>query len=633
MDVLAFFAFIIVAMAMALFTNEVIEKSFPLTALSFITILFLSGFVGNLIVGLFVIYTCVSFSICYIIYKFSKNFKRSFDLIIRPGFIVILFLFPIALIWHRYPTFVWDEKVQWALAVKNSFILDKFAACPLSNKSYASYPPALELFHYFWTKTCMAYKESSLFVSMNILTLSFLVSILHKFSWKYIFRGIVASTLAVVLPYTVFHGCFFNLTPYSTIFADPIMGIVFGWVLYTYFESRDKFNNTSFASISLGLFIIPIIKDTGILFSLGAIFLIFIDKISLLFKQYQSKVLKFYNFKIILIQIIVLLICSCLSRVLWSLLINYYGIRPQWSWSLNFCFSSLPAHRVAMFFNYFRGIFNYNVIKVVDSAKYFVGPFVVSPIVYIIMLIFLSAGLLHLYGNGKRIEKIPFFLGLFAGLFLYMSFIFLVELLYFSDGEASLWHSRYINTYMVAIFFLCVSLCLNKLAVSKHPPKLVWFLVCMYLLSIHIPIKATPLKLLNRDAMIIQKRANEKVENHKSYLSKLKQYLPKDAILHCYGKDVDIGTTLAVIVPIKMATALWQSGDFSWYRTYCKILGYTHVFFENIIEEKHMFRQKYSDLFIGGERAIKDYSLYKVEWIDEKPMLRYIITLKRDKND
>jgi hypothetical protein len=80
-----------------------------------------------------------------------------------------------------------------------------------------------------------------------------------------------------------------------------------------------------------------------------------------------------------------------------------------------------------------------------------------------------------------------------------------------------------------------------------------------------------------------------------------------------------------------MASPLWQSGDFSWYRTYCKIQGYTHVFFENIIEEEYTFKRNYSDLFISGESAIKDYSLYKVEWIDEKSMLRYVITLKRDK--
>ena len=196
MNIFAFLSFMIIAAIIAIFSNRLIEETFPLAALSIIIVLFCSGFMGTLVIGLYLIWFVSSVGIIYIIYQLIINFRQTLRLVLRPGTVVFVVASIIFVWWHRYDAVnSWDELSQWALAVKNSFYLNTFANYPLSNKGYADYPPAAELFHYFWVKTCGEFKDSYLYVSMNVLIVSFLISTIQKYYFKNIPRTLLAASV------------------------------------------------------------------------------------------------------------------------------------------------------------------------------------------------------------------------------------------------------------------------------------------------------------------------------------------------------------------------------------------------------------------------------------------------------
>lgn len=618
MDIIPFLLFIVIAATIALLTNRRIEVTFPFAAIVFIVILFFSGLTGNLLFGLYTIWFLSGLGVIYIFWQLIKNFSKTTSLLFRPGLVLFIFAFVIFLFWHRYDIVnTWDELAQWGLAVKNSFLTNEFANSPLSNKSYLDYPPAVELFHYFWTKTCGVFKDSSIFISMNVLILSFLIPALQTFSFKNLSKTVFAAVVIVVIPYALYPWI------YTLLLVDPLLGIIFGWVLYTYYSNRTNFTNFSIASLSLGVFTLPLIKQSGIFFAIIALILIIIDQIILLPKSEKVRSLW---------KLLPLVIAPMASKLLWSFELSSLNIGKTWNYNnvINYVQTSLLPWQRDGFVNYYKALFNYNILENTSQTVYNLGPFQVSAIVWIsIIFIFLTG--IYLFLNNKKSKF--FFIGLFVGAIIYVvtfSFIYLVS---FGEGETSILSSfsRYLNSYFISILLFCVALLLIHFGnAPKIQAKKISIILFILLFLVNIPLNQTPFLWFDPNY------SNAKIEEYnqrniyKSYITQLLNYVPKNAVLHnFYG---DIAGSRYLLCPIKVNSPLWQSSDFSWYRTFAKQLVYTHVFFGGIYGsvETEEFKNNFGDLFLPGSQ-IKDYSLYEVVWQNDIPMMKFIVQLKPSK--
>src|SRR6266511_4436528 len=163
-DILAVCLILGLSLSIAVIFRRKIEECIPVVVLSISTILFLSGMLNSLLVGLYIIWALSLISLLYFIINYRKI---SLIDIATSGLLYFVGIFAISLLWHRYRVVkTWDELAQWALTVKNSFELDKFATVIESNAIYRDYPPASGLFHYFWMKVGNLFIDSRLYISM-----------------------------------------------------------------------------------------------------------------------------------------------------------------------------------------------------------------------------------------------------------------------------------------------------------------------------------------------------------------------------------------------------------------------------------------------------------------------------------
>lgn len=605
-------SFIILAASMALFSKRKIEITLPLTALVVIVTLYLSGLIGSLLIGLYLLWLATGIGIIYVVRQLIVNFTENHRLIIRPGLVVFLVVFVISVVWHRYDVVnTWDELAQWALAAKNSFILNTFANTPLSNKAFLDYPPAVELFHYFWTKTSMVFGDSSLYISMNMLIVSFLISALQEFSFKKYFRTIFAAVVILIAPYALYSWV------YTRLLVDPLMGILFGWTLYIYYTNRKNLNRFIIFLLSFGVLVLPLIKVLGLFFAIMAIILIGIDRISL---SPSGKKLKS------LLRLLPLVISAFIAKLTWAHELSSFKIGNTFNYKYALSYHTLYPWQKQAFVNFYKSLFNYHAIKNTTQTSYYLGPFTTSAIVVIVLLTALTIWTLILY---KRKGK-AFFIGLIIGVIFYIIPLSFLYLLILSEGENTILSSfsRYINTYLIAILLLCVSLLLNKLAnTAISHAKIIYSVLIILLLVVHIKLKETPLEWLNPQ---IAKRKMVLYSDRTKYntdINQLRQYLPVNAVLHIFNGD--IAGALYDLCPVKVNSPLWQSADFKWYRQFAKQLGYTHVFFEATYGsiETNNFKKNFDDLLLPGSN-FKNYSLYEVIWENNKPMMRFIVQLK-----
>lgn len=601
-NLIPFLIILILASSISNLYSKPLAVCFPIVSCGIIILLFICGIFNQLTIGIYVIWLLAFVGFIYIIICKKYCFKK----IIVPATVLLFLALIVSIIWHRYDTVsTWDELAQWALAAKNTFLNDKFACdITVSNKGYQDYPPAIELFHYFWLKSGNGYKDGSLYVSMNMLILIFIVPALEKINFNSPLKIIVSCIFILLTPYALFPWA------YSRLMVDAILGILFGWLLATYYMNREKINSFFFLACSEGLFVLPLIKKSGIFFVIIFLVLIIIDQI----KNKKS------------LEILLLMLPAMISKLLWGY--ELAKVESEKTFSLEDPLERINDAAVWQkegFTNFFKALFNYKAIEETSQTVYNIGVIKVSAIVWIILLIAITFLILKLYNWRGKI----FVIGIVICMFIYILSCSFLYLLSFSEGEVLILSSfsRYINTYLVAMLILNITLFINYYSESElRKEKWILAVFVFYCLSIYIPRDMNPISYYSNKLFVDKKSEYIRRSEYEEYMVRLKRYLPNDAILHNFNGD--IAASNYCLTPIKVKSPIWQSGDFEWYRSYAEILGYTHVFFEGTFGsvETVEFKKQFGDLFIN-ENEILDFSLYEVIWVNDVPMLNYITTI------
>lgn len=168
------------------------EEVLPLTVFSLILVHFLSGVTGFLRQGT---YIAISVSILlYLVALITCVQKRTFRFFLKsfltPGFAVFSVIFVIITVYnYGRLAYIWDEFSHWADVVKSMYTINDLSTNPSANAAFASYPPAMSLFQYFFQNLNRivsgnrVFEEWRLYSAYQLAAYSLLLPFLRNTRW------------------------------------------------------------------------------------------------------------------------------------------------------------------------------------------------------------------------------------------------------------------------------------------------------------------------------------------------------------------------------------------------------------------------------------------------------------------
>ncbi len=160
-----------------------------------------------------------------------QNRRADWRTLITPGFAAFTLVF--GWVWlaqtGRCPI-EWDDFSHWALVVKNmgTDIGGTFGNAVAATTLFRDYPPGLALLQWLAVgQPDMLYRVNSLFL------LAMVWPVFARVSWRRWYLALPLTVICLVLPATLFH------TPYTSVYADPALGMLLGYVLYAYWDAPE----------------------------------------------------------------------------------------------------------------------------------------------------------------------------------------------------------------------------------------------------------------------------------------------------------------------------------------------------------------------------------------------------------
>ena len=292
------------------------EEMLPITCSGIVTILFLSGILGGLKVGVYItIFLAIALwgiSLILLIKKREwKNFVKKF---ITPGCVVFIFLyFLLAVLCRDMMASEWDEFSHWADIVKVMVNIDDFGTNPDAGSLFASYTPGMALFQYFLQKIYLIIKPQSLFsewrmyFGYQIFFVSFMMPFLKQISFKEPLKIFLLGTVVWLGPMMIFANI------YSSIYIDAILGFVAGAAFATIFTEQNK-DWYYDVYICMSIVMLVLAKDAGMLF---AAFLMILYMVDVLYRHNKEHGKKLF-FKDIMLKSALSISALAIPKFLWS---------------------------------------------------------------------------------------------------------------------------------------------------------------------------------------------------------------------------------------------------------------------------------------------------------------------------
>lgn len=451
------------------------EQALPVACLGLIVFVYFCGLVGHLRVGFYLsVAAGIGATVFCVVGTFKGWLKRDFWLtcILSPGFVVfcLFAIFTYCVHTGRLLT-EWDEFSHWGLVVKNMYALDAFGNHPDSTVMFKGYPPTSATFQYLWMKLSGAYSEENLFRSMNILCFAFVLPVFKNISWKNIKVVPSVSLIIFVLPIT------FYSTFYKSIYVDALLGVLFAYILFTYFTAN-KYDAFFLINLALAIFALTLVKASGFGLSLiSAVIIIFDiliqprllrgkDRESVKFEPPKNKKKSAdSDWPDVLIEkplyvILTVALTPFVSNYSWSVYRSITGTGQPWSGMSNL---TLPA--VLSFLRGESEQYRYTVLENFGKAI-FEHPISTSFLKMTVFMFFLLLAaftilIWNLINNKYLKRRIKFFcIGLFIGGVLYTISLVALYIFTYSEYEAVRLASfqRYMDTYLLACL-LFLSFC------------------------------------------------------------------------------------------------------------------------------------------------------------------------------
>lgn len=178
--------------------------------------------------------------------------------LLRPD--VIAFCGALALLWWicRGRCFIgWDEFSHWGLALKGVLLEDKLPCLTSIHEGFKEYPPAASLFQYILLKASgLGLREDAALFAQDILALSFLFYPLHRLEGRRGWQTLPAAAVGLFfLPLVLY----MNFYTESTV--DGLLGVLWGFLPLVWFLGRR--GRLEQALLAVGAAQLCLTKSTG----------------------------------------------------------------------------------------------------------------------------------------------------------------------------------------------------------------------------------------------------------------------------------------------------------------------------------------------------------------------------------
>ncbi len=252
----------------AVYWNKRFEETLTVSVFGIIMIEYIMGLIGLLNVANYLLYalTVVLLVTSLLFMVKHKKYKQFIVNMITPGsiaFAMIMAIFTYCIIGARVA--YWDEFSHWATCVKIMFINDKLYSANGLGTMFGSYPPAMSLLQYSFMKINNNWVEWILYYRYAFLSVSIFISFFRKTKNKDVFK-IISYIGAILLASKVF-----SEHAYTNLQVDLLIGIIFAYLMSSiicFDVSNNLIDNLSF---SMGVAVLVLIKDSGVLFAISAL--------------------------------------------------------------------------------------------------------------------------------------------------------------------------------------------------------------------------------------------------------------------------------------------------------------------------------------------------------------------------
>lgn len=592
-----------------------------LSVFSYIIILFIFGVFGFLNAGFI---TILLLNILLFGCNINSFLKKKIDIkknVLTIGLLLFLLSY-IIIIWQSLGKLAssWDEFSHWALVVKNMYGLGNLGLGSDSTVMIKDYLSGTSLFQFFCVKLCGEFKESMLYVGMDLILISFIIPIIEVLKKK---NNVLKCVLYFIL---FFIPVMFYPSLYSSLYVDGILGLCFGYTLYSYFNNREK-NLTKFDVINLmmSFAMLIFIKDFGIVLLLISFAIILIDNMFIK-NKFKFKIKEIWNNNLIILSVLPAL----LIKFIWMVTLSVYNVGGGSSSSsiidtiLNIFTFNLVKYQKEVVLSFAEATTSYSLTSdTFISVTYIVSMFIVFLIGYFIIK------------NSKKENKNTMSLMitlLLLGFIAYAGLILLAYLSVFSSYEALRLASftRYMGSYALGAIFAVLAILSKNLSYNeKKFGVFIMILLSIFIIEFNF---ITVLKFIG--GPIINNSQNVR-EPYVEFLEKTSKYVGENDCLYFISTNdngIDYYIARYELTPNKMnPNTGWSIGysysDEDIWTVYKSpddwrnelIEGYSYVYLYDIDEE---FIGLYEDLFIDSN--IEDNQLYKVNKTVGYPILEFV---------
>lgn len=594
-DLFAGIIVFVISSALACFLKTKIENALAIGVMLIITVIYAMGFFNHMEYGKYIVFAFFIISVIYII----TDIKKMKGYIFTIGGIYYWISLALGIIRNRYKVInTWDELAQWALTVKYSYTTNCFGAQSGSNCYYADYPPASACFHYFWMNIGNGFDDRRLYVSMSVLITVLLIPILSKLDLKKnIVRNIMVS-IALYLSVLTFYR-----KAYSSLTVDCLLGLCFAYILYMeFFEENNK---VKILGVSLMLFVISIIKSSGIIFAIISIIII----IS------REKLNKWKYVAQCILNIVI-------AKISWNTYLSIQCTNNTWNFKTrieNFKFDNLAEWQRQGFANFYKAIFNYKTIENTSQTVFYINFLKIPCIIWIVIF---GTCIFCLWKKNK--STLGPNIILMIGLCLY---IIMTSFLYFSfgEGEVSILSSfsRYLGTYFIAIYLFFM----YSFVIYIVNDKISYLILLILVIFPHTQFDGSVLEsILPRYSNIMKSKYDEH-RKAADEIIKINKYLPEKSIIYLFNGDI-AGTNYE-LTPTYVASPLWASGDFGYFSELSEQLGCEYVYFDDTYGtiETDEFASEYGYIFYD-DNLIMDRAIYEIIYDEEGPRLQFMTQIQ-----
>jgi hypothetical protein len=596
------FLFVIIAISVALIAHRCFSVAFPFTLLSFIVLSYFIALFGYLPQLKYVFALLVLISLIYIVYQCKLNRAKVLQVILTPGFYVILVLTIANYFWNDGRLLsIWDEFSHWGLTVKNMHYFNTLAVTPESTTFFKDYVPGASLFIYFYNSFSTLFNEPQLYMAFNVLKISLLLPVLKNYDGARLRDYLIPASLLILIPFV-----FFN-TAYRSLYVDAFLGMLFAYALYSYYSELED-SNFMLANLTLACIVLVITKHIGFYFAAISIIVIVADSFVRLKGKSKHRLLK----------LMVPLSGILVAYGSWSLFLAIQDVPGSWNTS-NLTLNSL----IGLFYE----ISEYRRATIINFVKSFI------PYLHMALLFagLTYVGNLYCFNNKKFNSKriIIFIFGILFGLATYSSLLLLSYLFAFSEYEAQRVASfdRYMNSYSLGAALILAYLFIEKAKDNRLFKKF----VTLYLIFHLIIVAAPSIFSVHRQILAAQNKRSDLAFTQ--YFSEIMDYKKDRVYFISQGSNgFDYWVFRFNITPVKTnenftwslrseaANNIWASiiSPEEWFDIL--ITDYTYLYLHKVDEH---FIDQYGNAFKNPE-IIKNNTLFSIVKTSNSALLKKV---------